>query len=133
MIALDTSALMAIILGEPEAADCRAAIAEADELLIAAPNLTEALIVAAGRELHGEMALLIDRLSLTVAPLSEDLAYAAVRSYLRWGKGHHRAALNICDSFAYALAMEKNCPLLFVGMDFSLTDVTKASGTASNR
>lgn len=126
MIIVDTSALMAILLGEPEAAACRAVVARALDIRIAAPTLTEALIVAAGRDLHGEMTRLIDDLALTVEPLTVELSYTAVRAYLRWGKRHHPAALNICDAFAYALATAHNCPLLFVGNDFAQTDVIAA-------
>lgn len=126
MIVVDTSALMAILLGEPEAAACRAVVARELDIRIAAPTLTEALIVAAGRALHGEMARLIDDLALTVDPLPGEVGYAAVRAYLRWGKRHHPAALNICDVFAYALATTHNCPLLFVGNDFAQTDVIAA-------
>jgi ribonuclease VapC len=127
VIVVDTSALMAILLGEPEAADCRSAISAHADLLISAPTMTEALIVAAGRQLHGEMAALIDALMLTVTPLSEARAYAAVRAYRRWGKGFHLAKLNFGDAFAYALAEEMNCPLLYVGDDFARTDVQRAT------
>jgi ribonuclease VapC len=126
VIAIDTSALIAILLGEPEAPVCRAVIAVQPDILIAAPTLTETSIVAAGRKLHGDMGRLISDLTLTVVPFSEDLAYAAVRGYLRWGKGFHPAGLNLGDSFAYALAMERNCPLLFIGNDFAKTDVQRA-------
>ena len=126
MIVIDTSALMTILLGEPAAEACRGAIDAQSELLIAAPTLTETLIVAAGRKLHGEMARLIGDLALTVVPLSEDLAYAAIRSYLRWGKGFHPAGLNLGDSFAYALAKDRNCPLLYVGNDFTHADIRSA-------
>lgn len=117
---------MAILQGEPEAAQCRAVIAEQDEIFIAAPTLTEALIVAAGRELHGEMANLISNLELTVLPFTEGLAYAAVRQYVSWGKGFHPAKLNYGDCFSYATALEQDCPLLFVGDDFAKTDVRSA-------
>ncbi len=123
MIVVDTSALMAILKGEPEAGACRAIVEVEDDLLIAAPTLTEALIVAMGNQLFGEMAALISDLSLTVVPFSESHAYAAVRGYQRWGKGFNPAKLNLGDSFAYALAMELGCPLLFVGQDFGQTDV----------
>ena len=126
MIIVDTSALMAILLGESEADACRTVVVRELDIRIAAPTLTEALIVAAGRALHGEMARLIDDLALTVEPLTGELGYAAVRAYLRWGKRHHPAALNICDAFAYALATAHNCPLLFVGNDFAQTDVIAA-------
>lgn len=126
MIALDTSALMAILLGEAEAADCREVIAANDNFLIAAPTLTESLVVAARRRLHGEMANLIDALAPTIVPLTTARAYAAVRAYRDWGKSFNVAKLNYGDSFAYALAKEHDCPLLFVGNDFALTDVTPA-------
>jgi ribonuclease VapC len=126
LIVIDTSALMAILQGEPEASACRSVVEEQDEILIAAPILAETLIVAAGRQLHGEMARLIGDLVLTVAPLDEAAAYAAVRAYVSWGKGFPRAKFNLCDSFAYALAKERDCPLLFVGDDFALTDVKRA-------
>lgn len=131
MIVIDTSALMAILLGEPGAEACRSAIDAPSDILIAAPTLTETLIVAAGRKLHGEMARLIDDLALTVIPLSEDLAYAALRGYLRWGKGFHPAGLNLGDSFAYALAEDRDCPLLYVGNDFARTDVRSAIKSAA--
>lgn len=126
MIAIDTSALLAMLLGEPEAAACRDAVAAHDDILIAAPTLTETLVVAAGRKLHGEMARLIDDLVLTVIPFSEELAYAALRGYLRWGKGYHPASLNLGASFAYALAKERDCALLYIGNDFALTDIRSA-------
>jgi ribonuclease VapC len=126
LIVVDTSALMAIVLGEPAAAACRSVVADHDEILIAAPNLAEALIVAAGRELRDEMARLVDDLALTVSPLDEGAALAAVRSYLAWGKGFHAAGLNFGDCFAHALAKAHDCPLLFVGDDFARTDVSSA-------
>lgn len=127
MIVVDTSALMAIIKGEPEAAACRSVIEAETEILIAAPTLTEALIVARGRDLFGEMAALIADLTMTVVPFTEHHAYAAVRGYGQWGKGRHPARLNVCDSFAYALAVGMGCPLLFVGNDFAQTDMAPAS------
>lgn len=123
---IDSSALFAMLQGEPEAEACMEAVTTDARLFIAAPTLTEALIVAAGRELHGEMAALIDRLDLTVEPLTVARAYAAVSGYTQWGKGFHRAKLNFADSFAYALAKEHGCPLLFVGNDFAQTDVEPA-------
>lgn len=126
MIAIDTSALMAIVQGEPEGPDCREAIDAHAELLIAAPNLVEALIVAAGRNIHGEMALLLGDLGLTIVPLTSQRAYAVVSTYRRWGKGFDPAALNFADSFAYAAAKEHGCPLLYIGDDFAKTDIESA-------
>jgi ribonuclease VapC len=128
MIVVDTSALMAILLGEPEARACRGAIADHEDLLIAALTLTETLIVAAGRRLRPEMTQLINDLFPAVAPLTEARAYAALEAYLSWGRGFHKAGLNFGDCFAYALAMEHDCGLLYVGEDFARTDVTAALG-----
>lgn len=85
-------------------------------------------MVAACRRLHGEMANLIEALAPTIVPLTAARAYAAVRAYRDWGKSFNEAKLNYGDSFAYALAKEQDCPLLFVGNDFALTDVTSALG-----
>ncbi len=126
MIVVDTSALMAVLQGEPEAEACAQALAANERLLISAVTLTESLVVASGRQLHGEMGRLIGELQLSVVPLTEARAYDAVSAYARWGKGANPAGLNICDVFAYALATEHECPLLFVGNDFALTDVTSA-------
>ncbi len=123
---VDSSALVAVLENEPEAAACRLVLGGTTELLIAAPTLTECLIVAAGRGLHPEMGVLVSDLQLTVVPLTEARAYDALRAYLTWGKGFHRAGLNLGDSFSYALAKEHNSPLLFIGNDFALTDVTSA-------
>lgn len=72
------------------------------------------------------MAQLIDALGVVVAPLTENRAYAAFRAYRRWGKGFNKAKLNFGDCFAYALAEEYDCPLLFIGKDFARTDAEPA-------
>ncbi len=126
MIVIDTSALIAILLEGPAAQACEDAIAEADGVLISAGTLTEAYVVAARRGLSGDMADLIMRLKFQVSPFKAAVAEACGRAYARYGKGLHAASLNFGDSFAYALAMERGCPLLFVGKDFSLTDVAAA-------
>ncbi|MFN3943857.1 MAG: type II toxin-antitoxin system VapC family toxin [Allosphingosinicella sp.] len=126
MIVLETSALMAIVQAEPAAQDCRGAIADHNELLIAAPTLTEALIVSTARGLEASMADLLADLFPTVLPLTEVRARSAFAAYLRWGRGFHKAKLNFGDCFAYALAKEKDCPLLYVGSDFRLTDIRSA-------
>ena len=107
MIAVDTSALMAILLDEPEADDCMVAIQEAGGLLISA----------------GTMAELIDGLGFEIVPLSAASARRIAAVYGCWGKGIHPAALNLGDCFAYDVAAERNCRLLYVGSDFSRTDV----------
>jgi ribonuclease VapC len=126
MIVVDTSALMAIVLDGPDAGACIAALEQAVEVAISAGTLTEALIVARGRGRLDAVASIIDRLELEVVPLTEARARRVAEAHARWGRGHHRAALNFGDCFAYELARELDAPLLFVGADFAATDVRQA-------
>jgi ribonuclease VapC len=126
MIAVDTSALMAVLLGEPEADACAGALEAEDGLLISAGTVAEALIVAARRDLGAEMAQMIDGLGFEVVGVTPAAARRIAQAYARWGKGLHPASLNFGDCFAYALAAEHGCPLLYVGGDFTLTDIRPA-------
>jgi ribonuclease VapC len=128
MIVLDGPAFFAVLLGEPASDQCRAALEEADQLLLSAGSLTEALVAAAGKGCLEQMRGFLAALDPTIVPVTEDRARAAAEAYTRYGKGFHRAALNFGDSFAYALAKEHDCPLLFVGNDFAQTDVKRAIG-----
>lgn len=128
MIVVDTSALMAILQDEPGADACQEALENAASISIAAPTLTEALVVATRRDLLEGMQHLLESLSPTIVPLTDTRATAAAAAYRRWGKGFHPAALNFGDCFAYALAIEMECPLLYVGDDFATTDVRGAIG-----
>jgi ribonuclease VapC len=123
MIAVDTSALMAVILGEPEADACIGVFETETELLISAGTMAEALIVAGRRNAAPEMASLIDGLGLNVMTVTRAFARQVAEAYSRWGKGVHSAGLNFGDCFSYALAKEHSCRLLCVGGDFSKTDV----------
>lgn len=126
MIVLDGSALFAILLGEPDGLRCRVAIEQEQMLLMSAGSLTELLIVAAGKNVLDRMHAFVASLQPTIIPLTEPRARAAADAYRRWGKGFNPAGLNFGDSFAYALAMEHHCPLLYVGDDFARTDVRSA-------
>lgn len=126
MIAVDTSALMAILLDEPRAGACMDAIQAADRLLISAGTVAEALIAAGRRNLSGEMTELIAGLDFEILPLTAASARRVAAAYGRWGKGAHPAALNFGDCFAYEVADGHACPLLHVGDDFSRTDVRPA-------
>ena len=117
---------MAIVNGEPAALACRNVLDTDDPVLMSAGTLAEVLIVASGRHRLSEMNDLIDHLALTIVPVTEAAAKHAASAYQVWGKGFHPAGLNFGDCFAYALAMEQNCPLLYVGNDFSKTDVKSA-------
>lgn len=88
--------------------------------------MTEALIVAQGRGVALQMMRLFDGPNVRVVPVTEASAKRAAFAYAQWGKGVHPAALNFGDCFAYEVAMQNGCPLLFIGNDFSRTDVKSA-------
>jgi ribonuclease VapC len=126
VIVVDTSALLAILKNEPEADACQQQLELDDTILIAAGTLTEASIVALQRNLLSPLNQLLDKAAIQCVPLSEADARATAAAYALWGKGVHPAGLNFGDCFAYALAKSNNCPLLFVGNDFSQTDIVSA-------
>jgi ribonuclease VapC len=126
MMAVDTSALMAIVLNEPEADACAAALAREDDLLISAGTVVEALIVAARRNVGDEVARLINGLGFVIVAVTPASARRIAEAYLRWGRGITPAGLEFGDCFAYEVAREHECPLLFVGDDFSGTDLRGA-------
>ena len=126
MIVIDTSALIAIVLGEPEADRCRKAINEGGELKISAGTIAETMILSDNRNVRTQMNALLARLDIETVPATSATAERMADAYRRWGKGNHPAGLNFGDCFAYALAKELSCPLLFVGNDFTRTDVIKA-------
>ncbi len=126
MTVIDSSALMAILLGDPEADAVADALATAPALSISAATLAEALIVARRRGVGAEMAALIDGVGADVAPVTRSVAVAVAEAYDRWGKGVHAASLNFGDCFSYALAKERDTALLFVGDDFLHTDIRSA-------
>jgi ribonuclease VapC len=126
MMAVDTSALMAIVLREAEADRCKTALEEEPDLLISAGTVAEALIVAARRNLVEEMNRLIDGLGFDIVSVTPASARRIVAAYARWGRGAHPAGLNFGDCFSYEVAKERSCPLLYVGEDFAKTDLESA-------
>jgi len=128
VIAADTSALIAVVLGEPEAERFLAAL-EADAVTISAASLAEGMIVVearqgpdASRDLDLLVAGVVDR----ITPVDEAHARAAIGAWRRFGKGRHPAGLNFGDCFAYATASLADLALLFKGEDFSQTDLRVA-------
>src|SRR6516165_2766373 len=123
---IDSSAIVAILLNEADAADIAQAIESNSQRLLSAANLLEASIViesrkgeAGGRELD----LLIYRAAIEIVAVDQEQAELARIAWRRFGKGRHLAGLNYCDCFAYALAKTRRLPLLFQGDDFSQTDI----------
>lgn len=128
MIVADTSALIAVVLGEPEADRFLSAL-RTEPVAISAVSLTEASIVAArrqGPDAERDLELLVDGVVDQVTPVDESHARAAVAAWRRYGKGRHPAALNLGDCFAYATASLAGLPLLFKGEDFAQTDLATA-------
>lgn len=126
MIVVDTSALMAILLNESAGDLCMDVLSTADTLSISAGTVAEALVVADRRGCGQEMRRLLDGLGFDVSPVTLTTARHVADAYARWGKGVHSAGLNFGDCFAYALANETASPILFVGNDFSATDLQAA-------
>lgn len=126
MIAVDTSAIMAILLGEAEAADCMNAIEGQSSVVISAGTLAETLIVAGRQGFARQAADFVLELDFEVVPVTAASAKRSAEAYAVWGKGVHAAKLNYGDCFAYELAKDRDCPLLFVGNDFAQTDIESA-------
>lgn len=126
MIVVDTSALMAVVLGEPDAAACMDVLERETGVIISAVTLAEALIVAGRRGVASEMTQLVEGLAMEVAAVTASTARGVAEAYERWGKGIHSAALNFGDCYAYVEARQRACPLLYVGDDFAKTDVAAA-------
>jgi len=126
---IDSSALLAIFLEEPDASVYVSAIVNDRRRLISAATLAEASIVAIRRREPDpivDLDTLTTRLRLVVIPVDHEQALLARDGFRRFGKGRHPAGLNFGDCFAYALAKQRGEPLLFKGNDFSQTDVAVA-------
>ena len=124
---VDTSALMAVVLDEAAADRVSAGLEGASEIALSAVTMAEALIVAGQRGLGPEMQRLIEGLGTEVVAVTPADAVRVAAVYRRWGKGIHPAGLNFGDCFSYALAQARACPLLYVGDDFSQTDVRRTT------
>jgi ribonuclease VapC len=126
---IDTSALIAILFGEPEALSFTRAIADESRKLISALNALETGIVVEARkgEAGGrELDLLLHRAQIEIVAMNVDQGELARAAWRKYGKGNHPAGLNIGDCCAYALAKYSGEPLLFKGNDFSQTDIRAA-------
>jgi len=126
---IDTSALIAILFGEPEALSFTRAVADESRKLISAFNALETGIVVEARkgEAGGrELDLLLHRAQIEIVAMTADQAELARTAWRKYGRGNHPAGLNIGDCCAYALAKYSGESLLFKGNDFSQTDIRPA-------
>ena len=126
---IDSSAILAVLFDEPDAAVYASAIANASSCRISAANYVETAVVveaqspaAGGRQFDTFMR----RAGIAIEPVTEEQALIARQAYFDFGKGRHPAGLNFGDCFSYALAKAFREPLLFKGNDFSRTDVEAA-------
>ncbi len=130
MIAVDTSALIAILRLEPEADAYLEIMSSTEGRIISAMTLFETSMVLAGpRGQHADLRPLDDflkRASIATVPFDFAQSIAARSAFLTYGKGRHPAALNFGDCASYALAQSRMVPLLYKGEDFAKTDVTPA-------
>jgi ribonuclease VapC len=127
---VDTSALIAILKGEPEAAALKAALLGSTSVKLSAATYFETCIVADGYRnplLGARFEEILEETGIAIEPFTEEQARIARQAYRDYGKGSgHRAQLNFGDCFSYALARVKREPLLFKGDDFVHTDVRAA-------
>jgi ribonuclease VapC len=126
---VDTSAIVAVLLAEPDAESIAKALGEAPARLISAVTRVELSFVIEGRK--GEpgrqdLERLLGSGGFEVVSVTPHHADLAIEAFRRYGKGRHPAGLNIGDCFSYALAMATEHPLLFKGSDFAKTDVGAA-------
>ena len=123
---IDTSALIAILLQEPEAQALALAVDRAATRLLSAATLLETAMVIEARkgEVGGrELDLLLYRAGIEVVAVDQEQAEIARIAWRKYGKGRHPANLDYGDCFSYALAKASGSPLLYKGTDFSLTDI----------
>ena len=126
---VDTSAILAILLGEPDAERYEDAIAAAWPRRMSAVALLEAAMVVesrGGARAGDELDALLERAEIELMPVTSGHANAARRAWRRYGKGNHPAGLNFGDCLVYALAEATGEPLLYKGRDFARTDVEAA-------
>ena len=126
---VDSSALVAIVLREPGWEAIVARLGAATSPAIGAPTLAEAgLVLTAkiGAKARIVLSRLLQESGLSIVPFGEEHWRVAVEAYARFGKGKHPAALNFGDCLTYAVAQLAGQPLLFVGSDFSKTDLRPA-------
>lgn len=126
---IDTSAVVAILRNEPEAARLERALVSDPIRLVPATCVLEArmvLVSRRGEHALAEIDLWLRKIEADIIPVDSELVDLATQAWLTYGKGRDPAALNFADCLSYALAKRADEPLLFIGKDFSQTDVEAA-------
>jgi ribonuclease VapC len=127
---IDTSALIAILYGEPERAEFARLIHDADSCRVSVASFVELSMVVEsqlGPEAGRQVDTLFRRTGIVIEPVTVEHGHLARQAFLDYGKGRHKAGLNFGDCFSYALAKATGEPLLFKGRDFSETDIKSAA------
>lgn len=128
-VVVDSSAIIAILLKEPERAVFIATLDESADACCATVAFVEAFMVAMTRVpgfSFEHYVALVDGFGIRRVAVDEEQSVISAQAFLRFGKGRHSANLNLGDCFSYALAKCLNAPLLFKGDDFSQTDIVPA-------
>jgi ribonuclease VapC len=126
---IDTSAIVAILRGEPQADRLERAIVADRIRLVPATCVFEArmvLVSRRGENVLAEIDLWLSKIEAEIIAVDADLVDLATQAWLTYGKGRHPAGLNFADCFSYALAKRAEDTLLFIGEDFKQTDIEAA-------
>lgn len=126
---IDTSAIVAILRNEPDASKLEKALVLDPVRLVLATCVFEArmvLVSRRGEHALAEIDLWLSKIEADIIPVDADLVDLATQAWLIYGKGRHPAGLNFADCFSYALAKRADEALLFIGNDFSQTDIEAA-------
>jgi ribonuclease VapC len=126
---LDSSAIVAVLLKEPGHDRLLETIERAELIGVGAPTLLEATMVLTarlGQDARPLLSAFLRRLNAEVIAFNEEHLDAATAAFLRFGRRRHPAGLNFGDCMSYAVASVANLPLLFIGDDFSRTDIARA-------
>ena len=127
---IDTSAMVAILYGEPEATALTRLIYNSETSRISVANYLELSMVIEkqiGPEGTRQVDAFFRRAAIDIEPVTMEQGHLARQAFLDFGKGRHKAGLNFGDCFAYALAKDFAEPLLFKGNDFSETEIRSAT------
>jgi ribonuclease VapC len=126
---LDSSVIVAVLIGEPGFDELERKIVDAEAVVIGAPTLFETTMVMSRVGIDSGRALLanfIKNVRVTVVPFDTHHAEVAIEAFREFGKGRHPARLNYGDCMTYATARVAGEPLLFIGNDFARTDIAAA-------
>ena len=133
MIVVDSSALIALLFGEPSASDLATRLAADSSRVMSVASYLEAGTVLAGRRRSrrfraiNDLDRFLSEAGIELSPVDVTQGRLALRARITYGRGMgHGGVLNFGDAFSYALAKSLDAPLLFVGNDFAATDITSA-------